>query len=69
MSEVCLCLAERLLAHSYERDSAVRDVEVACAAGNKTKTNIEVWLSLVERYVREQITDYERKNSKTAENP
>ena len=29
----------------------------------------EVWLSLVARYVREQITDYERKNSKTAENP
>lgn len=28
-----------------------------------------VWLSLVECLVREQITDYERKNSKTAENP
>ena len=30
---------------------------------------IGVWLSLVERLVRVQITDYERKNSKTAENP
>jgi hypothetical protein len=34
-----------------------------------SKPNIEMWLSLVERVVREQITDYERKNSKTAENP
>ena len=31
--------------------------------------HVGVWLSLVERLVREQITDYERKNSKTAENP
>ena len=31
--------------------------------------NIGVWHSLVVRMVREQITDYERKNSKTAENP
>ena len=29
----------------------------------------EVWLSLVERYVREQIADYERKIYKTAETP
>ena len=33
------------------------------------KTTIEVWLSLVERYVREQIADYERKIYKTAETP
>ena len=33
------------------------------------KFNIEVWLSLVERYVREQIADYERKIYKTAETP
>ena len=33
------------------------------------KTTIEVWLSLVERYVREQIADYERKIYKNAETP
>ena len=29
----------------------------------------EMWLSLVERYVRVQIADYERKIYKTAETP
>ena len=33
------------------------------------KTTIEVWLSLVERYVREQITAFRSATFQNAENP
>ena len=38
-------------------------------ASQKNKFNIEVWLSLVERYVREQITAFRSVNFQNAENP
>ena len=42
---------------------------IVSALADTQENTDEVWLSLVERYVREQITDYKRKNAKTAETP
>ena len=49
--------------------NADRGLATTGRARSAKKLNNEVWLSLVERYVREQIADYERKIYKTAETP
>ena len=45
------------------------DVATGMSAPRKVKLNIEMWLSLVERYVRDSITTLGVEFSRRAENP